>query len=113
MTLAVAVFSFTTVRASIFPVLVNFQMRIIDPSLDQDEPQRGPTIAPTVEIEDNTLTFVTPCDGLVLSLVNEENEVEFTTIISGATLILPSYLSGDYELQIISGNCIFYGLIEL
>ena len=48
-----------------------------------------------------------------LRLVNEDDEVVFTTIISSSTLILPSYLSGSYQLQIISNNYIFYGEITL
>ena len=84
----------------------------VDPGDDQDEPQRGPVV-PLVEIEDNTLTFITSCDGLELRLVNEENELEFTTVIYGSTLVLPSYLSGDYQLQIISGNYFYFGGISL
>ena len=48
-----------------------------------------------------------------LRIVNEDNGVEFTTIISGSTLILPSYLNGNYQLQIISENYVFYGDITL
>ena len=113
LTLVAAMLTLSNVRVSAASVLVHLEVGYIDPEADQDEPQRNPTTVPTVEIEDNILTFVTPCDGLELRLVIEENEVEYITVISGTTLVLPSYLSGNYELQIISGNYIFYGDISL
>lgn len=101
-----------SVSVSAIPVVVPLQVGFNDPSIEQGGPHRGPII-PEVSIDGYTLLFVTPCDGLELRLVNEENEVEFTTIISGTMLVLPTYLSGNYELQIISGNYIFYGDISL
>jgi len=113
LTLIVALLSLTNVHVSAEPVLVNLNVGFIDPTEDQDEPQRNPVIVPSVEIEDNILTFITPCDYMELRLVNEENEIEYTTYILGSTLVLPSYLNGEYQLQIISGNYIFYGDITM
>ena len=64
-----------------------------------------------MSIEDYTLYFNTPCDGYVLRLVDEF----YSTVIPvGATsLVLPSYLSGTYELQIITGYYCFFGDITL
>ena len=104
---------FYNVRVCATPVPVHFDVGIIDPTSDQDEPQRSPATVPSVEIEDNTLIFITSCDGMELRLVNEEDETVFMTIISGSTLVLPSTLYGDYQLQIISENYIFYGDITL
>lgn len=111
--LVLTVLVFTNVRVCATPVPVHFDVGIIDPTSDQDEPQRSPVTVPSVEIEGNALTFITSCDGMELRLVNEENEIEFSTIISGSTLVLPSSLNGDYQLQIISENYIFYGDITL
>ena len=113
LTLIVTLLSLTNVHVSAEPVLVNLEVGFIDPTNDQDEPQRNPIIVPSIEIEDNILTFITPCDYMELRLVNEENEVEYSTYILGSTLVLPSYLNGEYQLQIISGNYIFYGYITL
>ena len=107
-TLVLALLSLINVHVYADPVQVNFDVGIIDPTDDQDEPQRNPVIAPSVEIEDGVLTFITQCDNMELRLVNEENEVVYTTVISGSTLVLPSYLNGVYQLQLISGNYIFY-----
>ena len=86
-----------------------------DPSHNQDNPQRGPISVPKISIEDYTLYFNTPCDGYLLRLVDEFDNVVYSTVIPvGATsLALPSYLSGTYELQIITGYYYFYGDITL
>ena len=113
MTLVVAMLSLSNVRVNATPVQVILQSGIVDPSDDQDDPNRGPVQPPIIYIEDGILTFVTNCDGCELRLVNAEDEVEYTTVISGSTLVLPSTLNGSYELQIFSGNYIFYGEINL
>ena len=61
------------------------------------------------------LTFETPCDGCVLQLVDENEDVVYTTIIPAGTttLALPSDLEGTYELQIIDGDTLYYADIEL
>jgi len=94
---------------------VQLEVRFEDPTYGQNNPQRGPVLIPEVSIEGYTLFFDTPCDGCLLRIVNEDDDVEYSTIIPIGTtsLVLPSYLSGDYELQIISGEYIFYGDITL
>lgn len=113
MALTTVMLPLTNVQVSAEPVPVNLNVGIIDPRDDQDDPQRNPIIVPTVEFEDGVLTFITPCDNMVLRLVNEEDEVEYTTVISGSTLVLPSTLNGNYQLQIINGNYLFYGSLTL
>ena len=112
-TLVVAMLSLANVRANAVPVRVHFQVGYIDPTLEQTNPNRTPVQPPLIYIEDGTLTFDTNCDGCELRLVNAEDEVEYTTVISGSTLELPSTLSGTYVLEIICGNYIFLGEITL
>ena len=80
-----------------------------------DDGKRTLTLVPEVDLENHTLTFYTPCDGYVLRLVNENDNVVYSTVIpTGATsLVLPSNLSGEYEIQIVQGNTYFYGYIDL
>ena len=113
LSLVVAMLSLSNVRVSATPVHVPLQVGYVDPSMDQDGPGRGPVQPPLIYIEDGTLTFVTNCDGCELRLVNAEDEVEYTTVISGSTLELPSDLSGTYVLEIICGDYIFIGEINL
>jgi len=76
---------------------------------------KSPVIAPTVYIDGYALTFDTPCDGCTLQLVDEDNDVVYSIVIpvGTTTLYLPSYLEGTFELQIIDGDWLFYGEIEL
>lgn len=94
---------------------VQLQVRIDDPEENQPPVPRTPVLIPEVSIEDYTLYFDTPCDGCVLRVVNELGVAEYTTVIpvDADELVLPSYLSGDYELQIIRDNWCFYGDITL
>ena len=116
-TLVMAMLSLTNVRANAVPMRVYFQVHhqvgYIDPQDEHDDPIRTPIQPPLIYIEDGTLTFDTPCDGCELRLVNEEDEVEYTTVISGSTLELPSDLSGTYVLEIICGDYVFLGEINL
>ena len=105
--------SLSNVRVSATPVQVHFEMCIVDPEMDQDEPNRSPVEIPSVSIEDYTLTLDDSCLGCTLRLVDENDNVVYTTIINGDTLVLPSTLSGEYELQILFDDCYFYGYIEL
>ena len=107
----------TTVRVYATPMLIPLEVEYNDPSHDQDDPQKNPVSIPQVSIEVYTLYFNTPCDGYVLRLVDENDNVAYSTVIPvGATsLILPPYLFGIYELQLIPSNCnyYFYGTIDL
>ena len=85
---------------------------IFDPTTDMGGSQRGPAI-PELDFEGYTLTFSTPCYGWTLELVDENDVVAYTTIVTSDTLILPSTLSGEYQLRLIpnDGNIYFYGYV--
>ena len=87
----------------------------INPTKPGDHNPKSPVIAPTVYIDGYELTFDTPCDGCTLQLVDENDVVVYSIIIPAGTttLYLPSYLEGTFELQIIDGEWLFYGEIEL
>ena len=72
-------------------------------------------LVPSVSLDDHTLYFFTPCDGYTLNLVDENDVVVYTIVIPTGTTswVLPSTLSGEYELQLISGNYCFWGMITL
>ena len=89
------------------------QVKIFDPTIGTFPLPKSPVHIPEVYIEGHALTFDESCDGCTLRIMNAENEVEYTTVITSSTLVLPSTLEGDYEIQIISGNYCFYGDIEL
>ena len=68
-----------------------------------------------VSLDNHTLFFLTPCDGCTLRLLDDNANVVYSTVIASGTtsLVLPSTLSGEYEIQIIQGNICFYGTIYL
>ena len=88
-------------------------LSIIDPTENQEGPHKGPVHVPELSIEDYTLTFTTPCYGYTLELIDEDGDVAYTTLITSNTLVLPSTLSGDYELRLYpDGSSIyFYGYV--
>lgn len=94
---------------------VEFGIGYDDPKEGNDGQQKSPILVPEVDINGYTLTFYTPCDGSVLRLVDENDVVVYSTVIlTGTTsLVLPSYLSGEYEILIVQGNIYFYGYIDL
>lgn len=87
----------------------------VDPNNGENETHRSPLFIPEVDIDGYTLSFITPCDGCTLQLVDEDGIVLFTTVIPNGTtnLVLPSLLSGEYEIQIVQGDFYFYGYIIL
>ena len=94
---------------------IDLEEGIYDPTQNYEPIQKGPMVVPSVSIEDYTLYFITPCDGCLLQLLNEDGEVEYAILIPdySETLTLPFYLEGEFELQIVRGQYCFYGYIEL
>lgn len=76
---------------------------------------KTPIVIPSISLDDHTLYFNTPCDGDTLRLLDENGVVVYSIVIPVGTTswVLPSTLSGEYELQIIRGNYCFWGIIEL
>ena len=93
--------------------VVPLQSGYNDPTTNQNDPYKSPVQPPFVWQEGYTFTFDDSCLGCELRLVDENDNVVYTTTITSNTLVLPSTLSGEYELQIISGIYCFYGYIEL
>ena len=97
------------------PSDINLEAGYVDPDEGENGSPRSPILTPHVGIDDYTLTFYTPCDGCTLHLLDENDNIAFVTVIpiGTTTLVLPSYLSGTYQIQIISGNICFWGYIDL
>lgn len=76
---------------------------------------RSPIEVPLVYIEDNTLTFEINHPNYVLTIKDEDGDVVYTTTVftTDTEVILPSTLSGDYEINLVMGNWLFTGWINL
>lgn len=75
-----------------------------------------PPDAPEATLEDNVLTFTSSHDDYTLTLLDEDSEVVYQTVVpsSVSVVVLPATLSGDFELQLdYGGNYYFYCEIAL
>ncbi len=82
----------------------------LDPENDGEPNPR--TLIPEVTLQGNTLHFITPCNGCTFRLV-QGNNICYNVEITGNTLAIPTTFSGMYELQIVSGDIIFYTEVVL
>ena len=70
------------------------------------------SLIPEVALQGNILQFITPCNGCTFRLVQSGN-ISYDVEIIGGILSIPTTFTGLYELQIISGDIIFYTEVEL
>lgn len=107
--------SFSGVKAEEVGDEIDLEVGIFDPTGTYEPIEKGPVLVPSVSLEGHTLFFATSCDGCTLRLLDENDVVIYSTVIPTGTtsLVLPSYLSGEYEIQIIQGNYCFWGYIYL
>lgn len=82
----------------------------LDPENDGEPDRRA--LIPEVTLQGNTLQFITPCNGCTFRLV-QSNNICYNVEITGNMLTIPTSFTGMYELQIVSGNIIFYTEVEL
>ena len=107
--------SFSGVMAQEVGDEIDLEVDIFDPTGGHEPPQKGPILVPSVSLDGHTLYFATSCDGCTLRLLDENDAVVYSIVIPTGTtsLVLPSYLSGEYEIQIIQGFYYFWGYIYL
>ena len=113
MSVMMAFLPLSSVQINAKVVDVPLQVDYNDPNYGQSGPQRGPVLIPEVGIEYYTLTFSTPCNGFTLELLDENGDVAYSTIVTSATVFLPSALSGTYKLCLVptDSNIYFYGYV--
>ena len=94
---------------------LNIPMQIIDPTPGDG----GNTLAPPrpwyITQDDHTLTLPALADDYTLQLLDEDGLVVYTTFVpSGTTtVILPSTLSGDFELRLVADTYYYRGYMSL
>lgn len=76
---------------------------------------KSPMQSPTVYIEDFTLSFAADHPDYILNIKDEDGDVVYTTTVYSAMTqaVLPSTLTGDYEIELVMGNWLFTGCINL
>lgn len=110
--LALALFMSVTMRAS---EKITFQCSAFDDITVCHPTPKSPMQPPTVYIEDYTLSFAVGHPEYVLQITDEDGDVVYTTTVfsTDTQVVLPSYLSGNYEIQLTMGNWLFTGYITL
>lgn len=90
-------------------------------SIEEDQQSLGPghprtpITAPKVYLEDYTLSFEVGHPEYVLNIKDENGNVVYTTTVysSQTQVVLPSTLSGDYQIELVMGYWLFTGWINL
>ena len=113
--LLTAMLSLTSVSAFAVPVNIPLHAGYEDPNYGLDGHQKGSVPIPSISLDDYSLIFNTPCDGYTLRLLDEDGVVVYSIVIPTDTtsLVLPSTLSGDYQIELVMGYWHFTGWINL
>ena len=94
----------------------------LDVSIDDYTPaspggNRGPDFIPSIDLSNGVLTFQQNHPVYTLELLDEDGVVVYSVAVPSnqTTIILPSWLSGEYEIRLYpaDSNIYFYGWIEL
>ena len=94
---------------------ISFSIGIIRDAPTINPHPKSPIVAPTVTIEDYVLNFPVEHPEYILYIKDEEDTVVYSTVVSESetTVVLPSTLSGSYEIVLVMGNWMFTGWIDL
>jgi len=90
-------------------------------SIEEDEQPLGnghgksPMTAPTVYIDDYTLLFEADHPEYILYIKDEDDNVVYSTVVysTQTQVVLPSTLSGNYQIELVLDNLLFKGWINL
>ena len=98
------------------PIELSFSVEVVGTGKPLNPLPKSPVRPPQVTLEDNVLTFETFHPDYTLTLLNEDGEEVYQTIVLAGTntVVLPSTLSGNYVLTLdFGGSYYFWSEIEL
>jgi len=74
-----------------------------------------PMRPPVVYLENHTLAFVADHPEYILNIKDEDGIVVYSTVVysTQTQVVLPSTLSGNYEIRLVLGSWVFTGWIWL
>ena len=101
---------------AIKPVNLTVGGGYVDPIPTVPGSNRMPPACPNLSIDGHTLYFNNVGYDLTLVLLDEDGEEAYTTFVPAGTtaVVLPSTLSGEYELQLLPGGSFyFYTVVTL
>ena len=96
-------------------VLVPLTVGIIDEQPGGNGHGKSPMLAPTVYIDDYTLLFEVDHPEYVLYIKDEDDNVVYSTVVysTQTQVVLPSTLSGNYQIELVMDYWLFKGWINL
>jgi hypothetical protein len=99
------------------PTKLEFEVKVYTPVVTKPRP-KAPAKLPTPPeaiLACNLLTFLDSHAEYTLYIISEDGEEVYETLIpeNTSTITLPSYLSGEFELQLVTGVWCFFDYIEL
>ncbi len=76
---------------------------------------KSPMLVPKVYIDDYTLLFTVDHPDYVLYIKDEDDNVVYSTVVysTQTQVVLPSTLSGDYQIELVMGYWLFKGFFSL
>ena len=95
--------------------LISLNVSIIDEQSGGNGFPKTPMLAPKVYIDDYTLLFAVDHPEYVLNIKDEDENVVYSTVVYSAQtqVVLPSTLSGNYQIELVMGIWKFTGWINL
>ena len=96
-------------------VIVPLKVEKIVWPIGSEKPSRNPIDIPTVCINDYTLVFEANHPEYVLYIKDEYETMVYSTVVTSTIteVVLPSTLSGNYEIDLVMDGWYFWGYIEL
>lgn len=76
---------------------------------------RSPVLVPTASLDGHTFYINGGHADFVVQLLDEDDNVAYQTVMPSdvSSIVLPSTLSGTYQIQLLWGDWMFYGWINL
>lgn len=96
--------------SSIASVNISFNVCITDPTTTVPSHPKSPINPPQATLDGHVLTFTTSHADFVLTLLDEDGEEAYTVFVPAATttVVLPSTLTGLFELQLYPGGSYYF-----
>ena len=100
------------------PVVVRYPLALqvcINPVGSGNQFPKSPVEIPDVSISDHSLFFEDVDFDLMLQLVDEDDDAVYTVFVPAntASVVLPSTLTGEFELQLIPTTGIYYFVSDI
>ncbi len=109
------VLSITSQAQNAISTQIYLKVKYFDPTGTTNPDPKSPVDPPTVYQEDYTLSFASVHPAYTLYIKDEYDNVVYSTMVgdTDTTVVLPSTLSGTYEIDLVTDDYYFWGYIAL